>query len=104
MNKALKKEIEKQLRDKNPPVEWQRLIARYMDEIAGTDKAVILRTRYVHGWGYWRTLRELNRQGFYFSQTVFYERLGEALGEIAMRAAYERLVCPYCLEKEAAKG
>lgn len=100
MNKALKKEIEKQLRDKNPPAEWQRIIARYLDEIAGSDKAVILRTRYVLGWGYWRTIRELNRQGFYMSQTVFYERLGEALGEIAMRAAYERLVCPYCMEKE----
>jgi len=100
MNKALKKEIEKQLRDKNPPAEWQRIIARYLDEIAGSDKAVILRTRYVLGWGYWRTIRELNRQGFYMSQTVFYERLGEALGEIAMRAAYERLICPYCMEKE----
>ena len=100
MNKTLKREIEKQLRDKNPPVEWQRIIARYLDEIAGSDKAVILRTRYVLGWGYWRTVRELNRQGFYLSQTVFYERLGEALGEIAMRAAYERLICPYCMEKE----
>lgn len=100
MNKAIKKEIEKQLRDKNPPVEWQRLIMRYFDEIAGSDKAVILRSRYVLGWGYWRILKELNRQGFYMSQTVFYERLGEALGEIALRAAYERIICPYCLEKE----
>ena len=97
MNKAIKQEIIKQLRDKNPPVEWQRLIMRYLDEIAGSETAVILRTRYFLGWGYWRTLRELNRQGFYLSQTVFYERLGEALGEIALRAAYERLICPYCL-------
>ena len=103
MNKALKKEIEKQLRDKNPPIEWQRVINRYLEEIAGSDKAVILRARYVLGWGYWRTLRELNRQGFYMSQTVFYERLGEALGEIALRAAYERLICPCCIEREAAK-
>ena len=97
MNKAIKKEIEKQLRDKNPPAEWQRLILRYLDEIAGTDKAIILRARYFGGRGYWWTLRELNRQGFYMSQTVFYERREEALGEIALRAAYERLICPYCL-------
>lgn len=97
MNKALKKEIEKQLRDKNPPAEWQRLILRYFDEIAGTDKAVILRTRYVLGWGYWRTLRELNRQGFYLSKTVFYNRIEEGLEEIALRAAYERLICPCCI-------
>ena len=103
MNKIIKKEIEKNLRDKNPPVEWQRLIARYLNDIAGTDKAVILRTRYVLGWGYWRSLRELNRQGFYFSQTVFYERLGEALADLAMRAAYERLICPYCLKDSASK-
>ena len=101
MNKAIKKEIEKQLRDKNPPAEWQRLINRYFDEIAGSDTAVILRTRYVHGWGYWRTLKELNRQGFYMSQTVFYERIAEALADLAIRAAYERLICPYCIEKEA---
>lgn len=100
MNKAIKKEIEKQLRDKNPPAEWQKIIFRYFDEIAGSDKAVILRARYVHGWGYWRTIKELNRQGFYLSQTVFYERLAEALADIAMRAAYERLICPYCIEKE----
>ena len=97
MNKAIKKEIEKQLRDKNPPAEWQRLIMRYLDEIAGSDTAVILRARYFLGWGYWRTLRELNRQGFYMSQTVFYERVADALAELAMRAAYERLICPYCL-------
>lgn len=103
MNKVLKKEIEKYLRDKNPPAEWQRLILRYLDDIAGTDKAVILRTRYMLGYGYWRSLRELNRQGFYFSQTVYYERLGEALGDLAMRAAYERLICPYCLKDNASK-
>ena len=97
MNKIIKKEITKQLRDKNPPAEWQRLILRYLDENAGSDKAVILRCRYFNAWGYWRTLRELNRQGFYLSQTVFYNRLEEALGEIALRAAYERLICPYCL-------
>lgn len=97
MHKDIKKEIEKQLRSKNPPEEWQRVIMRYLEEIAGSDKAIILRTRYFLGWGYWRTLRELNRQGHYFSQTVFYERLGEALADIAIRAAYERLICPYCL-------
>lgn len=100
MNKTIKKEIEKYLRDKNPPAEWQRLIARYLDEISGSDKAVILRSRYFNGWGYWRTLRELNKQNFYFSQTVFYERLAEALADLAMRAAYERLICPYCIERE----
>lgn len=100
MNKAIKKEIEKQLREKIPSAEWQRLISRYYDEIAGTDKAIILRMRYVRGLGYWRTVRELNRQGFYMSQTVFYERIDEAIADLAMRAAYERLICPYCLEKE----
>lgn len=103
MNKAIKKEIEKQLRDKNPPTEWQRLIMRYLDEIAGSDTAVILRARYFLGWGYWRTVRELNRQGFYMSQTVFYERIAEALGDIAIRAAYERLICPYCIGGENGK-
>ena len=101
MNKAIKKEIEKHLRDKNPPAEWQRIILQYFDAVEGSDKAVILRTRYFLGWGYWRTLRELNRQGFYMSQTVFYNRLDEALGELALRAAYERLICPYCMEREA---
>lgn len=95
MKKAIKKEIEKQLRDKNPPAEWRRVIVQYLDEIAGSDKSVILYCRYTRGWGYWRTLRELNRQGFYMSQTVFYERLGEALGDLALRAAYERLISPY---------
>ena len=102
MNKAIKKEIEKQLRSTSPPAEWQRLILDYLDAIAGTDKAIILRTRYISGWGYWRTLRELNRQGFYMSQTVFYNRLEEALGELALRAAYARLICPHCM-KEAEK-
>ncbi len=102
MNKSIKKEIEKQLRDKNPPAEWQRLIMRYLDEIAGSDKAVIVRARYILDWGYWRTLRELNRQRFYMSQTVFYERVNEAIADLAMRAAYERLICPYCIEKETA--
>ena len=97
MKKAIKKEIEKQLRDKNPSAEWQRLIMRYLDEIAGSETAVILRCRYFLGWGYWRTLRELNKQGFYMSQTVFYERVDEAIGEIALRAAYERLICPCCI-------
>ena len=100
MHKAIKKEIEKQLRNHNPPAEWQRLILRYLDDIAGTDKAIIMRARYFNGWGYWRTIRELNKQGFYMSQTVFYERIGEALADVAMRAAYERLICPYCIEKE----
>ena len=97
MNKTIKKEIEKQLRDKNPPAEWQRLIARYLDEIAGSDKAMIIRARYFLGMGYWRAIRELNRQGVYLSQTAFYIRVGEALADIALRAAYERLICPYCL-------
>lgn len=105
MNKALKREIEKYLRDKNPPAEWQRLIMQYLNDISGTDKLLILSYRYFRGWGYWRTIRELNRQGFYLSQTVFYQRLDEAIGEIALRAAYERLICPCCIEKaaEAAK-
>ena len=97
MNKTIKKEIIKQLRDKNPPTDWQRLILRYLDENAGSEKAAILRCRYFNGWGYWRTVRALNTQGIYLSQTVFYNRLEEALGEIALRAAYERLICPYCL-------
>lgn len=97
MNKAIKKEIEKHLRDKNPSAEWQRLLMRYLDEIAGSETAVILRCRYFLGWGYWRTLRELNKNGFYISQTVFYERVDEAIGEIALRAAYERLICPCCI-------
>lgn len=97
MNKAIKKEIEKQLRSQNAPEAWQRLLMRYFSDIAGTDKAVILRCRYVLGWGYWRTLRELNKNGFYMSQTVFYEHCGEAIGEIALRAAYEGLICPYCM-------
>lgn len=95
MNKAIKKEIEKQLRDKNPPAEWGKIITRYFDEIAGSDTAVILRARYVLGWGYWRTIKELNRQGFYMSKTVFYERIVEALAEIAVRAAYKHLISPY---------
>ena len=97
MNKAIRKEIEKQLRSKNPPIEWQRLIMRYLDEIAGSETAVLLRCRYFLGMGYWRTLRELNKQNFYLSHTTFYNVLGEALAEIALRAAYERLICPYCL-------
>ena len=97
MNKAIKKEVEKQLNADNPRAEWQRLFSRYLEENAGNDKAVILRCRYILGWGYWKTLKELNRQGHYLSQTVFYNRLEEALGEIALRAAYERLICPYCL-------
>ena len=97
MNKAIKKEIIKHLRDQNPPAEWQRLILRYLSEIAGSELSVILRCRYTLGWGYWKTIRELNKNGFYLSQTVFYARLGEALNEIALRAAYERLICPYCL-------
>lgn len=99
MNKSIKKEIEKQLRDKNPSDDWGRLILRYLDDIAGSDKAIIIRARYFLGLGYWRTLRELNRNGFYMSQTVFYDRVAEALADIALRAAYERLICPYCIEK-----
>ena len=95
MEKSIKKEIEKQLRDKNPSVEWQRVILRYLEEIAGSDKAVIIRARYMSGWGYWRTLRELNRHGFYMSTTAFYQHLDEALGDLALRAAYERLISPY---------
>ena len=97
MNKTIKKEIEKQLNSKNPSAEWQRIISRYLEEIAGSDKAVIVRCRYICGLGYWKTIKELNRQGHYLSQTVFYNRLEEALGEIALRAAYERQICPYCL-------
>lgn len=97
MNKAIKKEIEKQLRNKNAPEAWQRLFMRYFSDIAGTDKAVILRCRYILGMGYWRTLRELNKSGFYMSQTVFYEHCSEAIAEIALRAAYENLICPYCM-------
>lgn len=95
MDKAIKKELEKQLREKSPPDEWQKVIAQYMDEIAGSDKAVILYCRYIRGWGYWRTLRELNRQGFYMSQTVFYQHLDDALGGLALRAAFEGLINPY---------
>lgn len=104
MNKAIKKEIEKQLRSKNPPAEWQRIISRYMDEIAGSDKAIILRMRYFNGRGYWRTIQELNNNRFYMSQTIFYERVGEIIADIALRAAYERLICPYCVDcaREAA--
>ena len=97
MNKNIKKEIEKQLRDKNPPAEWQRLIARDLDEIAGTDKALIIRARYFLGMGYWRAIRELNRQGVYMSQTTFYNIVGDIIADIALRAGYERLICPYCL-------
>lgn len=97
MNKTIKKEIIKQLRDKKPPAEWQRLITRYLDENEGSDKAIIIRCRYLNGRGFWRTMRELEKQSIYLSQTVFYNRLEEALGEIALRAAYERLICPYCL-------
>lgn len=103
MKKIIKKEIEKQLRDKNPSAEWQRLLARYLDDIAGTDKAVILRVRYERRRGYWQTLRELNRHGVYLSTTAFYQHLDEALAEIALRAAYERLICPYCLDKAEAQ-
>lgn len=95
MNKAIKKELIKQLREKSPPEEWEKVISRYMDDIAGSDKAVILTCRYIRGWGYWRTLRELNRQGFYMSQTVFYQHLDDALGGLALYAAYEKLIYPY---------
>ena len=101
MNRSIKKEIEKQLKNQNAPEVWQRLLMRYFSDIAGTDKAIILRCRYILGWGYWRTLRELNKNGFYMSQTVFYEHCSEAIAEIALRAAYEGLICPYCLDKEA---
>lgn len=102
MDKTIKKEIEKQLRNKSPSEAWRLLIQRYYDDLAGDEKSVILRCCYERGWGYWRTLRELNRQGFYMSQTVFYERKDRAIEEIALRAAYERLICPYCLENERA--
>ena len=95
MNKAIKKEIKKQLREKHPPKEWETLISQYLNETEGTDKYIILCGQCMCGWGYWRTLRELNKNGFYMSQTVFYERLDEALGDLALRAAYERLISPY---------
>lgn len=103
MNKAIKKEIERQLRSKNPPAEWQRIISRYLDEIAGSDKAIILRVRYFNGRGYWQTIKELNAQRYFMSQTIFYERVGEIIADLALRAAYERLICPYCIKGDKEK-
>lgn len=92
MEKRIKKEIEKALR--NPCGELGELIKKYYSE-ADPDKGVIIRRFYFERRGFWATMRELRRYGFYMEKTTFYRLKDEVIEEIAMRACYEHLICPY---------
>ena len=92
MNRDIKRTIEKALR--KPCGDLGELIKKYYAETE-PDKGVIIRRFYFEGRGFWATMRELRRCGFYMAKTTFYRLKDEIIADIAMRACYEHLICPY---------
>lgn len=98
MEKRIKKEIEKQL--KNPTGAFKALIAAYAESVKGTEKAVILRRFYKERLGFFACMRELNRCGFWLEKTTFYRIKCDIVTDVALRACYDHLICPYSDEPQ----
>lgn len=93
MQKALKKVIEQNLRE--PCGAFGELIKKYYAEVEGTEIEVMMRCFFFEHRGYWATMRALNRAGYYAEKTTFYRMKSDIVVEIALRACYEHLICPY---------
>ena len=93
MEKRIKKEIAKALCSRGGALE--DIIQAYYSENKGKEKGVIVRRYYFERRGYRATMRELRRCGYYCERSQFYRLKDEVLSDIAMRACYEHLICPY---------
>lgn len=93
MEKALKKEIERNL--KKPTGKYVDIIGDYLQENAGNEKSIIIKYFFFEKCGYWRVIKELNKIGVYVSHGAFYNIKDIVVTDIALRACYEHLVCPY---------
>ncbi len=93
MEKSIKKEVVKNIRE--PWGTFASLISDYRESVADTEKETILVYFIEKKLSYWRVMRILNRQGFYLERTTFYRIKDEIITDIALRACYEHLICPY---------
>lgn len=93
MEKSIKKEVVKNIRE--PWGTFASLLQEYRESVAGTPKEDILVFFIEKKMSYWRVMRILNRNGFYIERTTFYRIKDEIITDIALRACYEHLICPY---------
>ena len=98
MDKTIKQEVKRNLQ--NPSGAFGELIQRYYEAAAGTEKAIFIKYFFFENRGYWATMRALNRAGFYVEKTTFYRIKDDIITDIALRACYEHLICPYRAETQ----
>ena len=93
MEKWIKKEVVNQI--KNPSGKFGDIISEYMSEVADTEKIIFIKSFFMERKGYWTVMRELRRKDFYIEKSTFYRIKDDIIIDIALRACYEQLLCPY---------
>lgn len=102
MEKSIKKEVVKNIRE--PWGTFASLLQEYRESVAGTPKEDILVFFIEKKLSYWRVMRILQRNGFYIERATFYRIKDEVITDIALRACYEHLICPYCDKSQQQKN
>lgn len=93
MEKWIKKEVVNQLRD--PSGKFGDIISEYMTEVEGTEKSIFIKSFFMERKGYWTVMKELKKKDYYIERSTFYRIKDDIVIDIALRACFEQLLCPY---------
>lgn len=93
MDKTIKQEVKRNLQ--NPSGAFGELIQRYYEAAAGTEREIFIKYFFFENRGFWAVMRALKRHGYYIEKTTFYRIKDDIITDIALRACYEHLICPY---------
>lgn len=92
MNKRIRKEIEAKLREyKNlsPADPWKNVIDSVLTKYKGTEKGRLIELRYYHKRREVQVCMELH-----ISQRLYYDWINQIIQDVALMAAYEKLIKP----------
>lgn len=92
MNKKIRKEIEYNLRNYdnlNPAEPWRNVISAVLTKYRDTEKGRLIELRYFLGRSEVQICMELH-----ISQRLYYDWIKDILQDVALMAAYEKLIKP----------
>ena len=92
MNKKIRKEIEYNLRNFNyldPANPWRNVIESVLIKYQDSEKGRLIELRYFRGKSEVQICMEL-----YISKRLYYDWIKEILHDVALMAAYEKLIKP----------
>ena len=92
MNKKIRKEIEKNLRNfkyLDPADPWRNVIDSVVTKYQDTEKGRLIELRYFRGKTEVQICMDL-----YISKRLYYDWIKEILQDVALMAAYEKLIKP----------